>query len=251
MARLAGKVAFITGAASGIGRASARLFAREGARVVVADIALAAAEEVAREIAAGGGAAIALPLDVGDPDSVKRALAAATERFGAPTVLYNNAGGSTLADGSVTDAPLEEFARVIRVDLFGTFLVCRFGIPYMIQAGGGSIINATSVVALKGVPNMDCYTAAKGGVASLTRSLAATYAKHKIRVNAVCPGLIATDRALRMVAAKQANADFATKQPLGVGQPEDVANIALFLASDESRLTTGAILPVDSGLTAF
>lgn len=251
MARLAGKVAFITGAASGIGRAAARQFAREGAKVVVADIALAGAEKVAADIEADGAVAMAVHVDVGDPHSVQQALAAAAERFGPPTVLYNNAGGSTLADARVTDAPLEEFWRVLRVDLFGTFLVCRFGIPYLIRAGGGSIINATSVVAIKGVPDMDCYTAAKGGVASLTRSLAATYAAQKIRVNAVCPGLIATERALRMVAAKQANADFATKQPLGLGQPEDVANAALFLASDESRLTTGAIIYVDSGLTAF
>jgi NAD(P)-dependent dehydrogenase (short-subunit alcohol dehydrogenase family) len=249
--RLRGKVAVITGAAAGIGRAAAHLFAREGANVVVADIALAAGEAVARDIAAAGGAAFAVHMDVGDPESVQQALAAAAARFGPPSVLYNNAGGSTLADGPATSAPLEEFWRVIRTDLFGTFLMCRYGIPYLVKAGGGSVINATSMVAVKGFPNMDCYTAAKGGIASLTRSLAATHAKDKIRVNAVCPGFIATERALRMAAAKATNADFITKQPLGAGQPEDVARTALFLASDDSRMTTGSIVYVDGGSTAF
>jgi NAD(P)-dependent dehydrogenase (short-subunit alcohol dehydrogenase family) len=249
--RLRGKVAVITGAASGIGRASAHLFALEGAKVVVADIALAQAQKVVRDIAEAGGEAFAVHMDVGDPDSVQQALAAGAERFGAPNVLYNNAGGSTLADGPATTAPLEEFWRVIRTDLFGTFLVCRYGIPYLVKCGGGSVINATSMVAVKGFPNMDCYTAAKGGVASLTRSLAAAHAKDKIRVNAVCPGFIATERALRMAAAKPTNADFVSKQPLGVGQPDDVARTALFLASDDSRLTTGAIVSVDGGFTAF
>ena len=251
MPRLAGKVAIITGAGSGIGRAAAQLFAREGAKVVLADIAVAAAEEVTRGIVADGGTAMAVAMDVGDPDNVQKALAATVDRFGALNVVYNNAGGSTLADGPATEAPLEEFWRVIRVDLFGTFLMCRFAIPHLIAAGGGSIVNATSAVALKGFPNMDCYTAAKGGVASLTRSLAATHGVNKIRVNAVCPGFIATDRAVRMAAAKQSNAGFVAKQPLGAGQPEDVAQAALYLACDESRLVTGAILPVDSGMIAF
>lgn len=247
MARLGGKVAFITGAASGIGRASAQLFAREGAKVALADIALEPAKTVAREIAASGGEAFAVHTDVTDAESVQRALAATAERFGALNVLYNNAGGSTLADGAATTVAIEEFWRVIGVDLFGTFLVCRFGIPYLAKAGGGSVINATSIVAMKGVPGMDCYTAAKGGIASLTRSLAVNYAAQKIRVNAVCPGFIATERAVRMAAAKSTNAGFAAKQPLGAGEPQDVAHAALFLASDDSRLTTGSIVYVDGG----
>lgn len=242
--RLAGKVAFITGAASGIGRASARLFAREGAKVALADVAVEPARALAEEL---GSAALAVHTDVTNAESVERALMTTAERFGPLDIIYNNAGGSSLADGPTTTVAVEEFWRVIGVDLFGTFLVCRLGIPYLARAGGGSVINATSIVAMKGVPGMDCYTAAKGGIASLTRSLAVNYAAQKIRVNAVCPGFIATERAVRMAASKTTNAGFLARQPLGAGDPEDVAHAALYLASDDSRLTTGSILYVDGG----
>jgi NAD(P)-dependent dehydrogenase (short-subunit alcohol dehydrogenase family) len=247
MRRLAGKVAFITGAASGIGRASAQLFAREGAKVAVADVALEAAQLVAQGIAASSGEAFAVHTDVTDEQSVERALKATMSRYGDVHVIYNNAGGSSLADGPATTVAIEEFWRVLRVDLFGTFLVCRLGIPYLAKSGGGSIINATSIVAMKGIPGMDCYTAAKGGIASLTRSLAVNYATQKVRVNAVCPGYIATERAVRMAAAKTTNAGFLARQPLGAGHPDDVAHAALYLASDDARLITGSIMYVDGG----
>jgi NAD(P)-dependent dehydrogenase (short-subunit alcohol dehydrogenase family) len=251
MARLTGKVAFITGAANGIGRAAAIRFAREGASVVIADRDPPAGEAAAREITAGGGRALALHVDVGDAEGVRTALAETASAFGPPTVLYDDAGGSTSVDASVVDVPLDEFWRTIRTDLFGTFLVCRFGIPYMIEAGGGSIINGVSLLALKGMAGADCYTAAKGGVAALTRSLAATYARQNIRVNAISPGLIGTERALRVAASKASTKAYITGQPFGVGQPDDIANAALYLASDEAKLVTGVILPVDSGMAAF
>ena len=249
--RLAGKVALITGAAQGIGREAARLFAEEGACVAIADIALKQASEAAEEISASGGRCIAIHTDVGDPESVEHAIAELVLQFGPPTVLYNNAGGSTLEDGPVTEVALEEFWRKIRVDLFGTFLVCRFGIPLMIKAGGGSVINTATLLAHKGVPTMDCYTAAKGGIVSLTRSMAATFAADRVRVNAISPGLILTERVLHIAAVRPASAVYLTKQPFGIGQPKDIALAALYLASDEARLVTGTILPVDSGMAAF
>jgi NAD(P)-dependent dehydrogenase (short-subunit alcohol dehydrogenase family) len=158
MARLTGKVAFITGAATGIGRATALLFAREGAQVVVADIAAAAGEETAH---LAGNGAIALCTDVTDEASLQAAIRTTVATFGRLDVLHNNAGGSTAQDNTVIDAPLEEFWRVIRLDLFGTFLGCRVGIPALIRSGGGAVINMTSNLALMGIAGRDCYLAAK------------------------------------------------------------------------------------------
>jgi NAD(P)-dependent dehydrogenase (short-subunit alcohol dehydrogenase family) len=176
MPRLEGKVAVVTGAGTGIGRATARLFAQEGARVVVAELDAEAGEQTAQLIVQAGGEAIAITTDVTEPDSIQATIDAAVRHFGALHVLHNNAGGSTARDSDVTDAPLEEFWRVIRLDLFGTFLGCRFGIPAIIRSGGGSVINMSSNVALMGIPGRDCYTAAKGGVAAMTRSMAVEFA---------------------------------------------------------------------------
>ena len=163
MPRLEGKVAVITGAGTGIGRATAKLFAREGARVVVAELDAEAGEQTAQLIAQAGGEAIAVTTDVTEPDSIQATIDKAVQHYGALHVLHNNAGGSTSRDSDVTEAPLEEFWRVIKLDLFGTFLGCRFGIPAIIRSGGGSVINMSSNVALMGIPGRDCYTAAKGG----------------------------------------------------------------------------------------
>ena len=160
MARLAGKVAFITGAGTGIGRATAVLFAREGARVAIAEIDDAAGEETAH---LAGNGAIAIRTDVTDEASLQAAIRTTVQQFGALHVLHNNAGGSTPQDNTVVEAPIEEFWRVIRLDLFGTFLGCRVGIPEIIRSGGGSVINMSSNVALMGIAGRDCYTAAKGG----------------------------------------------------------------------------------------
>ncbi|HZK89435.1 MAG TPA: SDR family oxidoreductase [Stellaceae bacterium] len=244
--RLQQKVAFITGGGTGIGRATALLFAREGAKVAIADIAAAAGEETAH---LAGSDAIAIRADVTEPESLQAALRATVGKFGRLDVLHNNAGGSTALDDTAVDAPLDEFWRAIKLDLFGTFLGCRFGIPELIKSGGGSVINMSSNVALMGIPGRDCYTAAKGGIAAITRSLAVAYAPQKVRVNAIAPSATMTARVRRLVAGNSALTKLADSHLLGLIEPEDIANAALYLASDDSRMVTGQVLPVDSGVT--
>jgi len=246
MTRLEGKVAFITGAGTGIGRATAVLFARHGARVVVADIDGVAGDETAH---LAGHGALAVRTDVTDEASVQAAIRTTVDTFGRLDVLHNNAGGSTPQDDTVVDAPLEEFWRVIRLDLFGTFLGCRHGIPALIRSGGGAVINMTSNLALMGIAGRDCYTAAKGGVAALTRSLAVEFAPHHVRVNAIAPSATMTARVQKLMAGNPAVDKLAQSHLLGLIQPEDIANAALYLASEESRMMTGHILRVDSGVT--
>jgi NAD(P)-dependent dehydrogenase (short-subunit alcohol dehydrogenase family) len=249
MGRLAGKIAFITGAGSGIGRSAAELFAREGAAVAVADINHVAGDETAHLVERAGAQGIAITTDATDPESMQNAIGRAVAAFGRLDIIYNNAGGSTARDASAVNAPLDEFWRAIKVDLFGTFLGCRFGIPELIKAGGGSVINMASNVALMGFPGRDCYTAAKGGVLAITRSLAVTYAPHKVRVNAIAPSVTKTERVVKLMAQDPQVARIGESHLLGLGEPLDVAYAALYLASDESRVTTGSCLLVDSGIT--
>jgi len=249
MKRLQGKVALITGAGTGIGRATAKRFAEEGASVVVAEINAAAGEQTAQLIVQAGGNAIAMTTDVTQPDSLQATIEKAVRHFGGLHVLHNNAGGSTKHDSDVTDAPLEEFWRVLKLDLFGTFLGCRFGIPAIIASGGGSVINMSSNVALMGIPGRDCYTAAKGGVAAMTRSMAVEFAPRGVRVNAIAPSVTMTDRVRNLVAGNAALDKLANTHLLGLIEPEDIAAMALFLASDDSLKVTGQIYPVDSGAT--
>jgi NAD(P)-dependent dehydrogenase (short-subunit alcohol dehydrogenase family) len=249
MGRLAGKIAFITGAGSGIGRSAAELFAREGAAVAVADINHVAGDETAHLVERAGAQGIAITTDATDPESMQNAIGRAVAAFGRLDIIYNNAGGSTARDASAVNAPLDEFWRAIKVDLFGTFLGCRFGIPELIKAGGGSVINMASNVALMGFPGRDCYTAAKGGVLAITRSLAVTYAPQKVRVNAIAPSVTKTERVVKLMAQDPQVARIGESHLLGLGEPLDVAYAALYLASDESRVTTGSCLLVDSGIT--
>jgi NAD(P)-dependent dehydrogenase (short-subunit alcohol dehydrogenase family) len=189
--RLRGKVAFITGAAGGIGRATAERFAEEGCKVVLADLnhelGIAAAASAQSRVRNNGGDTHFVACDVTDKAQVAAAIADTVKRYGRLDVLHNNAGGSTAQDGPVTEAPEEEFWRVIKLDLFGTFLCSKIALPEIIKSGGGSVINMTSTLAVMAMAGRDCYTAAKGGVASLTRSMALEYAPMKVRVNAIAP----------------------------------------------------------------
>ncbi len=247
MNRLEGKRILVSGAGSGIGRAAAFLFAREGASVALAEINAEAGQAAAAAIEAAGGRALFVETDVADEASFGAALAATVAAFGGLDVLYNNAGGATARDGRISEIALDEFWRTIGVDLFGTFLGCRLAIPHLEAAGGGSIINTTSIRALTATQGADAYTAAKGGVLTLTKALAQELAPQGIRVNAIAPGVVGTERVLAMISDDN---PIVQKSLLGICDPEDVAWMALYLASDESRRITGAILPVDSGASA-
>ena len=247
MGRLTNKRVLITGSASGIGRAAARLFAAEGAQLTLCDRDHLKNTNLAHEIDGVGGQVQAIQTDVGEPDDMQNAVNAAVATYGGLDVLYNNAGGATAKDGTVTEIELDEFWRTIRVDLFGTVLGCRFAIPHLVQAGGGSIINTTSIRAMIGTEGADAYTSAKGGVVTLTRALALQWAQAGIRVNAIAPGVILTDRVRTML---RDDDPVRVKTPLGPSEPEDGGPLALYLASDGSRQMTGMILPLDGGASA-
>jgi NAD(P)-dependent dehydrogenase (short-subunit alcohol dehydrogenase family) len=247
MARLQGKVAFITGAAGGVGSVASRLFAREGAKVLLAEIR-DEGESIAAEINASGGKALFVKTDVTEPASIENAVQKAIAAFGKLDILYNNAGGSTAADGNLTDTSLEIFWDSIRFDLYSTYICCRFVIPEIIKAGGGSIINTGTTLAEKGLPGRDAYTAAKGGVVSLSRSIAAEHAKYNIRCNTILPAGVATPRVIEMLRTEPKMKQITDRQLLGMIDPLDIAYMALFLASDESRKVTAQTIGVDAGM---
>ncbi|MGO9062803.1 MAG: SDR family NAD(P)-dependent oxidoreductase [Candidatus Binataceae bacterium] len=252
MDRLKDKVALITGSGSGIGRAGAQWFAREGAKIAVVDIVREGGEETVKLIKDQGGEAFFIHADMTEPRSVEQAIKAAVERFGKLDILYNNAGASSAADGPVVEVSLDEWWRAIRVNLFSAFLGCKYGIPELIRNGGGSVINTASIAALFGNKRgRHAYAASKGGVVSLTRAIAVDYAEYKVRANALAPTVILTERIKKFFDDPKFMTGGANFNLLGYGEPQDVANLAVYLASDESRLITGQVFPVDSGWSAM
>ncbi len=253
--QLEGKVALITGAGSGIGRAAAQRFAAEGCAVAVIDMAAPAAEETAGKIVADGGRAIACPANVTVDTEVRAAVARTVETFGSLDVLYNNAGVNS--SGSVADATEEDWDRCFAVNVKGTFLCSRAAVAHLAASGSGAIVNQASVAALVGVPNFAAYCAAKGAVVALTRSMAIDLARRGIRVNAICPGTVFTPLMEPMLRARGDGnmevglARTVVKYPIGrLGTPEEIASAALFLASAGASFLTGSILAADGGMTA-
>jgi NAD(P)-dependent dehydrogenase (short-subunit alcohol dehydrogenase family) len=250
--RLEGKVCVITGAGSGMGRVAAQMFAAEGAKVVVAEFAADAGEETVRQVTDAGGEASFVKTDVSREDDARAMVDHAVEHFGRIDVLYNNAGIMPEADHSVTDTEVAVWDQVMAVNLRGVFLGCKYAIPRMAEQGSGSVINISSFVAILGcsVPQ-DAYTASKGAVLSLTRSLAVQFGPKGVRSNAICPGPIETpllmDWLLKDEAAKELRL---ARNPTGrFGKPEEIVNAAIYLASDESRWTNGAHFVIDGGIS--
>jgi NAD(P)-dependent dehydrogenase (short-subunit alcohol dehydrogenase family) len=249
--KLSGKVVVVTGGASGQGEASCRLFAAEGAKVVVADWNGAGAARVADDIGTA-----AFTVDVSQEDQVAAMIDFACQRFGKLDVLFNNAGvgyssSARFKMASIVETPGDAWDAILGINLKGQAMGCKYAIPRMLEAGGGAIINNASIMAIAGVPGADAYTAAKGGVIALTRTLAVEWASRGIRVNCICPGTIETP----MVGAITSDAERARlgdSTPMKrVGQADEIARAALFLASSDSSYVTGVMLPVDGGWSAL
>lgn len=259
--RLSGKVAVITGAGTGIGACAAKMFAREGCKVVVAEINQENGAQVVEAIRSEGHDALFVHSDVTNDASMIALVERTVAHYGTIDVLYNNVGGSTPHDGPLHSVNIDEFWRAINIDLFGTFLPSRHIIPVLMKNGGGSVINTSSYVAMVGTAGRDCYTAAKGAIIALTRSMAVEYGPHKIRVNCICPGAVDTERLRKFMANAPDHPTFDPRNRhrrpevashlMGLVQPDDIAASALFLASDDSRRMTGHIMMVDSGATTW
>jgi NAD(P)-dependent dehydrogenase (short-subunit alcohol dehydrogenase family) len=262
MGRLENKVAFITGAGAGIAKASALAFSREGAKVAIIELNAETGRAAEREVRAAGGDALFIETDVTQDDLVRRAVAATVAKFGKLDVIMNCAGGSLEEDVPVHQMELNVWHHTINLNLLHPFLTCRHGIPHLIKAGGGSIVNVTSHLGLMGSVK-PAYAATKGGIISFTRTLAAQYVQHNIRANAIAPGSIRTERQIKryenkdyMLAEKPGPAARARMvaqklYPYSKGDPGDIAEIAVFLASDESRMITGTTIAADGGRSSY
>jgi NAD(P)-dependent dehydrogenase (short-subunit alcohol dehydrogenase family) len=262
MARLDGKVVFLTGAGAGIAKATAKACVREGARVALIEIDREAGQRAEREIRDAGGEALFVATDVTRDESVHDAIAATVQRFGRLDVLFNCAGGSLQEDVPVHQMDLGVWQRTIALNLLHPFLTCRHGIPHLMKARAGSIINVSSHLGMIGSLK-PAYAACKGGIVSFTKTLAAQYAQYGIRANAIAPGSIRTERQIK----RYENKDFLGAEqpslaareraalhklyPFSKGEPEDIAAVAVFLASDESRMLTGTTLAADGGRSSY
>lgn len=250
MNRFEGKVAFVTGGASGLGEATARLFAAEGAKVVVADINEAGATAVAASLPD----ALALRVDTSEAAAVEQAIAAAVARYGRIDIIFNNAGiaGEQLP---IHETDVENWKKVRAINGDGVFFVLKYGIAAMLETGGGAIVNTSSTNGLVGLPNIAPYTFTKWGVIGLTKSVAIEYAQHNIRVNAVAPTVVRTALVEKFIqesadpAAMAARMEHFNPMP-GMPEPRDVAAAVAFLASDDARFITGHVIPIDGGYTA-
>lgn len=262
MDRMKGKVAFLTGAGAGIAKATAKAFVLEGARVALFEINPEAGRAAEREIRADGGVAIFIETDVTRDESVEHAVAATVAAYGRLDVIMNCAGGSLQEDVPVHKMDLDVWHRTIALNLLHPFLCCRHGIPHLIKAGGGSIINFASHLGLMG-SEKPAYSAAKGGIISFTRTLAAQYADYGIRANAIAPAVVRTERVIKRWENKDwllaedptpaARARLAKQKlyPFSVGEPGHIAALAVFLASDESRMLTGTTIAADGGRSSY
>jgi NAD(P)-dependent dehydrogenase (short-subunit alcohol dehydrogenase family) len=250
--RLAGKVAVITGAGSGIGRESSLLFAQHGAAVVAVDVQRGAAEDTATAIARAGGRVVAVEADVSKADQCARMVEAAEQSFGKLNVLFNNAGIMHGSDDDAVNTDEAVWTLTMDVNARSVFLGCKYGIPALRRAGGGSIINTASFVAVMGAATPQiAYTASKGAVLALTRELAVVHARENIRVNALCPGPLRTKLLMDFLDTDQKRQRRLVHIPMGrFGEAREIANAALFLASDESSFVTGTEFLVDGGISA-
>jgi NAD(P)-dependent dehydrogenase (short-subunit alcohol dehydrogenase family) len=251
--KLQQRVAVITGAGSGIGRAMALLFAREGARVLAADVNMAAADETTAVIGVEGGICEAFAVDVTQADQVRSMIERAVDLYGRIDILCNNAGIGSTTDVVACDP--DEWDRVMTVNVKSVYLGCKYAIPYMIQQGGGVIINTASVAGMVGLVKRAAYSASKGAVIALTRQVAIEYVEQNIRVNCLCPGTVDSPWVGRLLDQTddpvQARESLVARQPMGrLGTPEEIAAAALYLASDDAAFITGTGLVIDGGLTA-
>ena len=252
--RLKNKVAIITGAGSGQGRAAALIFSREGARIAVSDWKPELGDETVTLVKKAGGEAIFIRTDVSESADVQNLVRTTVGTYGRIDILYNNAGvgfSSPLSMSDVINTPEADWDRVIAINLRSMYLTAKYGIPEMIKSGGGSIINTASIAALIGSEAAHAYTAAKGGMVALSRALAVEFGPKNIRVNCICPGAIDTPMIAPVIdPLKKSGQPFMTSPIRRLGRPEDIANCALYLASDESSFVTGATLVVDGGYIA-